>query len=168
MIKSTVKSLLGVETARAPDAFESLPDTCRPRSVIDVGVADGTPSLYARFPDAHLTLIEPNPTYHDRIRNEILNERDGALFTFAAGAEAGKLELKLEGRKSSFLQRTELGKHRDRPVETAEVPVRPLGDVPELLALEGPVLLKIDCEGFELEVLKGLGALADHVDYLVL
>ena len=53
-------------------------------------------------------------------------------------------------------------------METAEVPVRPLGDVPELLALEGPVLLKIDCEGFELEVLKGLGALADHVDYLVL
>src|SRR5580658_5002833 len=31
----------------------------RPHTVIDAGVADGTPELYKTFPEAHYILIEP-------------------------------------------------------------------------------------------------------------
>ncbi len=35
----------------------------RPGTLIDVGVAHGTPELYAAFPDARLLLVEPLADY---------------------------------------------------------------------------------------------------------
>ena len=36
--------------------------------VLDVGVADGSPDLYARFPNAALELFEPHPQYQQVTR----------------------------------------------------------------------------------------------------
>ena len=48
-----------------------------------------------------------------------------------------------------------------------EIPVRRLDHVLDRSALTGPVICKIDVQGFELNVLRGFGELLDAVDYLI-
>ena len=54
---------LGMRVTEQVD-FGSLRRDIQASHVLDVGVADGTPSLYARFPDAKLDLFEPAKAQH--------------------------------------------------------------------------------------------------------
>lgn len=51
----------------------------RPRTVIDVGVAEGTPWLYEAWPDAALVLIDPSRESLPH-RKQILSSRSGKFF----------------------------------------------------------------------------------------
>ncbi|MFT5439744.1 MAG: hypothetical protein ACI9MJ_001610, partial [Alphaproteobacteria bacterium] len=65
-----------------------------PRTVIDIGVADGTPWLYDGYPDAKLVLVEPNEHYDEKLK-KILSNRDVEFHSFAAGSEEGTLQLNI-------------------------------------------------------------------------
>lgn len=172
MLKPLIKSLLhrrGLELKpigtplRGPDNYirHLKAKGFRPGTVIDVGVAKGTPWLY-RFPEAKLVLVEPNPSFaQDLARIEA--EHDADILPFAAGVEAGVLTLNVDQyapSSSSFfpvsaeLQSYWKSRGQHRPTEAKTVDVRPLDALIDQRYPE-PFLIKIDTEGFELEVLRG-------------
>ena len=128
--------------------------------VIDVGVADGTPDLYARFPNAYLDLFEPHPHYQEHLAATVLRQRQGRLHRMGLGAKDGAATLFLKGRTGSTMA-------GDRGQGSIEIPIRRLDAVLRPADIRRPCLLKIDTEGYELEVLRGAAGIMDHIDCVV-
>lgn len=150
---------------RSP-ALTQLP---RVNTIIDVGVGYGTPELYDAFPDARLILVEPSPEFHETIHTHILSQRYGALYPYAAGARSGTARLPLKGTRTSLLKRTSLTGDGSNPTaeDTCDVQIERLDTILSDEPLAPPSLLKIDTEGYELEVLAGAPRILERVDYLL-
>lgn len=127
-----------------------------PRTLVDVGVGHGTPALYDAFPDAELVLVEPLAEFEPDLKR-ILAARPGRYLLAALGAEPGERTLHVEPGnrlKSSFLERSALTATGD-PLERRRVPVTTLDRLLEEQRPTPPFGLKLDTEGFELDVVKG-------------
>ncbi|UUY02902.1 FkbM family methyltransferase [Svornostia abyssi] len=135
----------------------------RPRygTVLDVGASRGQFALFAsnRFPEAELICFEPLPEPR-AILTQLLAGRAEVRGT-AVGAEGGTAELHVSASddSSSLLP---IGERQvaefpgTQETGTVIVDVVRLADVVHQ-DMPGPRLLKIDVQGLELEVLKGLG-----------
>lgn len=124
-------------------------------TVIDIGVAEGTPDLWATFPPSHYQylLIEANPAYSEKLdtmskkMNAIVEKvfcgnHDGIeSFMAREGGDGGKAS-KYERKTGGSGMRT-------------EIPCLMLDTIVKGHAFSGPFILKIDVEGAELEVLQG-------------
>lgn len=119
--------------------LEGLPDVA---SVVDVGVAEGTPELYDVYKGKKFLLIEANPAYkQDLVRLcKMLPAQSHMVF---CGSKKGFITISDEGRKSSS--------YGDNP--KLPVPVERLDDL--VTSLPAPYLLKIDVEGAEMDTLLG-------------
>jgi FkbM family methyltransferase len=138
----------------------------RPRTIIDVGVADGTMDLYGPFPAARLLLVEPMREFRSAITS-ILARYGGHSFEVAAGAETGELAITFHdgvaaAHNAAFTGDVEPGRH------VRMVPIRRIDDLVDEAHMPGPYLLKIDVEGFEREVLKGAGGILADTDVIIL
>lgn len=124
-------------------------------TVIDVGVAYGTGWLYQRFPDADLVLVDPVPSPE---LGRFLGDRQHTYVTCALGSKPGTTVMNVDlvqSGASSLLTRTPLTQ-TGAPTESREVEVRTLDDIVEENVAPGArVGVKIDTEGYELEVLSG-------------
>jgi FkbM family methyltransferase len=137
-----------------------------PKTIIDIGVAYGTPGLYGAFDNVHYHLIEPLKEYKDVIKK--LKEKYPLSYSIAAaGEKEGTITLNvhpdLSG--SSILAESE-GKHVDgepRIVRLTTLDTEVLEN-----DLKGPFIIKIDVQGFELEVLKGGTSLLDNTEVIIL
>ncbi len=134
-----------------------------PDNIIDVGVANGTDFLLSEFPNAKFFLIEPNPEFFSFIENKLLKEFNAKLFKLAAGNEIGKRNIKILGGISTFLQRSDYKINKE-----IDVNISKLDEILKNEKLNGKNLLKIDTEGFELEVLKGATEILKKIDYLII
>lgn len=124
------------------------------RTLIDVGVAAGSPNLYAAFPDAYIVAIEPLIEFRSDIE-EILADRAAEIILCAAGAKAGEVTINVypDSRlQSSLYKRNDF---RGRPGEERVVPMRTIDEIVASRTLADPLFLKIDAEGSELGILKG-------------
>ncbi len=124
-----------------------------PATVIDVGVAYGTPELYEAFPDARFLLVDPLEEYAPAI-DEITERLARAEWVrAAAGPEPGSITINVN--RAPALSST-LGhwKGQDDGGTPREVPVVRLDDLVSARSLPGPYLLKADVEGAELRVLE--------------
>lgn len=134
-----------------------LPDYYSVETIIDVGVAGGTPWLYEQFPTQNLLLVEPLNVV-SQLR-DILNGRNYEMYECAAGAVEGEVEINLDttlSSLSSIKKRTELTARGGHSLERRKVPIKTLDSLMDQTSLSTEKLgLKIDTEGFELEVLKG-------------
>jgi FkbM family methyltransferase len=135
------------------------------KTVIDVGIAFGTSPIYDAFPRAKYFLVEP--VVECRPVLEQLKQRlDAEYFLVAAGAENGEVTFNVHDdiSGSSLFSQVE-GKALDG--EARPTPMRRLDSLlPE--NLEQPVFLKVDTQGAEIEVLKGLGSRISEIDLLIL
>ena len=131
----------------------------RPQTVIDVGVATGTPELYDAFPEAHFLLVEAVAENEPYLKN-ILERVSGEYALAAATSEPGTISLHVSAdpaeRWNSTIFRTGGG-------ETArwaerQVPAVRIDDLVAERGLKPPFLIKADTEGSELEVLRGAEA----------
>jgi FkbM family methyltransferase len=135
-----------------------------PATVIDVGVANGTPSLYAAFPSAHFVLIEPLEEF--RAELEDYAARLGADYLpCAAGARDGTATLHV----NAYLYSSAI---RDRTASTEivaerEVPLARLDTLREEHGWQPPFGLKIDAEGHEDQVLEGAARLLTETQFVV-
>lgn len=133
-----------------------------PRTVIDVGVAYGTPELYAAFPTAQLMLIEPLREWEPGMRE--LAEKRGARYVIAAaGATPGTAVMNVP----RVLGWATMG---ETAHDVAKREVR-LTTVDEQVAeqrLVGPFVLKVDVEGFEPAVLAGAADTLPQCDAVIL
>ena len=123
-------------------------------TVIDVGVLDGTPELYEAFPASHHVLIEPISSYETACRKWLRTLR-GEYHCVAAGARDGSLRFNVCKDKIQVSSATKQLNARPDSYDTRSVPVRRLDTLLKRAQWEQPFIIKIDTDGFELEVIKG-------------
>jgi FkbM family methyltransferase len=143
-----------------------------PRTVLDVGVGNGTPWLYEAFPAAKLVLFEPLAVFNEDL--ETLAHRYRAdVHRVALGAFSGTAALNqntTHPTSSSLLQMDPTfaayaskvqGNHRFTQTQVS------IETLDRLNRYEGPYVLKLDVEGSEMEVLKGARATLERTDFLI-
>ena len=133
------------------------------RTVIDVGVAFGTPPIYQAFPRARYFLIEPVAECRP-VLEKLKQRLNAEYFLVAAGAENGEVTFNVHADISGSSLFSEVEQALDgRP---RRIPMRRLDSLlPE--TLEHPILLKVDTQGAEVEILKGLGSRLGEIDLLI-
>ncbi|MBD0328223.1 MAG: FkbM family methyltransferase [Pyrinomonadaceae bacterium] len=136
----------------------------RPGTVIDVGVAYGTPELHSRFPGAKLLLIEPLEEFEPILKE--LGRKVGTDYVLAAaGAEPGTVTMNVRPQDLAASSRfEELGV----PSERREVPMETLDTLIAERRLPGPYLIKVDVQGAELDVLNGAKQILKKTDFVLL
>jgi FkbM family methyltransferase len=144
-----------------PESFECLKTILPPPvseqryTVIDIGVAEGTPDLWRAFP-AHsykYLLVEANPLFAEKLKKTA--EKMGAILApvFCGdhdGTETFITDNARDGEKASKYSR-ETGGDEER----SDIPSFMLDTIVKKNALTGPFIIKIDVEGAELDVLRG-------------
>jgi FkbM family methyltransferase len=130
-------------------------------SVIDVGVARGTPGLYGTWPAARLLLIDPLVEWDGYLR-EIAGQR-GSFLIAAAGAEPGEAEVRVHRAPelSSLVGERDAGQTTARVVDVVTLDAAAAG-------LPGPIVLKVDVEGGEIDVLRGATSVLERTELVLL
>ena len=134
-------------------------------TVIDVGIAFGSPSIYKSIPDAMYYLIEPVPACKPFLE-KLSNQLNSKIFNVAAGSYNGEMDFFVHEDISGSSSYKQLeGKFFDG--EFCKVPVRRLdGLISD--PISRPSLLKIDTQGAELEVLSGATGILSEIDVLII
>jgi len=134
-----------------------------PKTIIDVGVANGTPELYEAFPKAYFVLVEAVSEYEETIQ-QILMEIDGEYHLVAVSDHAGQMEMMVREPlyiSSLNFDASEL-QSQTRTVEVARLDSILKKD------LAGPIVIKTDCQGHDLDVIRGASGMMDKVEVCIL
>ena len=125
-------------------------------TLIDIGVGNrGTQNLYEKFSNEKLILIDPLDEAEDYATKNLKN-RDYIFYKVALGNIKTKKELKIEERinRSTFLNVTNIN-FEANPVEKRNVEIDLLDNVIAKNDSLGRLGIKIDTEGYELDVILG-------------
>ena len=137
-----------------------------PSHVIDVGAGLGTTEIYEHFPNAFLHLYEPLTECLPSL-NGLANDREARVVHAVVGAAPGSTTLNVHSDLigSSVLREVEGGGDDGHEVVVDVVTLD--GDLSDV-ELTGGVLMKIDVQGFELEVLAGAPETLDACDLVII
>ncbi|MBO9448436.1 FkbM family methyltransferase [Ruegeria sp. R14_0] len=142
------------------------------QTVIDVGVAGGTAHLYEAFPDAKFVLIEPIAEYETKLRRNWSDKIDFDFHACGVGAESGQTTLRIPtvgtrsmGTRATMLEFEDSATAQMSKIEERQVPVKTLDKVAS--SYDGPFGLKIDTEGFEIEVIRGASELLKNCAFVL-
>jgi FkbM family methyltransferase len=135
----------------------------RPRTIVDVGAFEGDWTRLARsiWPTSQIIMFEPNLSKQDHLAR-IADEIDATFRTELLGAQDNiTVPFNVMGPGSSiFGERSPL----DRATEQ-----RNLSRLDSVVrTIEKPGFLKIDAQGYELEILKGASLLIESIDAILL
>jgi FkbM family methyltransferase len=140
-----------------------------PKTVIDVGVARGTPNLYDAFPEAHFVLIEPLREFEEDLKR-ISRRRGGEYVLAAVGAAPGRAEINVNPAmlyESSMLVNEWRPREEHEALERREVEVTTLDLLRAERGWAGPFGLKIDAEGYEHQVIEGAAELLRETQFVI-
>lgn len=133
-----------------------------PATVVDIGVNHGQFLHLARrlWPDARIVGVEPNAALAAKAAGIYADDDSVTVESCAVGAEHGEIDLFVTvNDQNSSIHPPSDAFHDDRNddgvVRTEKVPLRRLDGL--LDGCAGPMLLKIDVQGAELDVLEGAG-----------
>jgi FkbM family methyltransferase len=134
-----------------------------PRTVIDIGVADGTPWLYAAFPDAKYHLVDPTRESLPHMK-AWAEKLDAEIHHLALGDTEGErmIDVRDDLRSASLFE--EIGPYHSAgkylvPVRRFDAAIGPIAR---------PALCKIDVQGAEALVLRGMGGRVHDLDAIVI
>jgi len=138
-----------------------------PKFVIDVGAYTGgwTSQVIQYFPDASFIMCEAQPDKEsslDKVRNKYPSQIEYHIGLLGS-AEKESVPYYLMETGSSVLE-----ENTDYDRELIQLPMRTLDKLIDLEKLDTPCFLKLDVQGYEIEVLKGATALLSKVDIILL
>lgn len=138
-------------------------DGFAPGGVIDVGASTGIWTAECRqlFPDCDYLLIDPLPRNEAALSALAKADPKLAYWRGALGARSGETSFIDHGDQSSALASPAF------PGTPITVPIRTLDEVLAGRTLRDPLLLKIDVQGFELEVLRGATETLTHTGLIL-
>lgn len=128
-----------------------------PVHIVDIGANHGnwTREVRSYFPDAQYTLFEPQPNLRKKMTDLLAEGSRVQLNTMGVGKESGEMLFTLHDRDDScsFAWTPEMA--ADKGYQQINIPVTTLDKYIEANHLPWPDLVKIDAEGWDLEVLEG-------------
>jgi FkbM family methyltransferase len=138
-----------------------------PDLVIDIGAADGTPPLQTCFPKADFFWVEPLAEFRDSL--EALKQKYKGDYVIAAmGKKPGELDIQVKGDKVGSSLLANAGES-DNLQESRKIKVITLKDLAtEKFSSFQRAVLKVDVQGYELEVLEGAGDFLHRIDVIIL
>ena len=145
-------------------------------NIIDVGANSGQFTKVASnfYPNAKINSFEPLPNLYPKIERLFSANKNITTHNLALGNEVGVIKFNKYnfGHVSSILQISADNIHfpqSDNDLEKIDVQIKTLDSL-SLLNKENPgiTLLKLDVQGYELEVLKGAEETLKNIDYIVI
>ena len=138
-------------------------------TLIDIGVGvHGTEDLYNRFKNAKLILIDPIDEAKE-YAHKLSKKREVNFFQNALGRKDDiEKEMKLQKDKefSSFLEISEINM-KDDYVEKRKLIIKKLDTIIDKKDELGKIGIKIDTEGFELDVILGASETLKHSKFVI-
>jgi FkbM family methyltransferase len=131
----------------------------QPKVIYDVGANIGIASLSfaLHYPDARFYGFEPVPSNHEVCALNFQNLRKAEAFPWAIGSRSEVTAFECnEDPRGGHLEATQGNPHL-QPKKRIDVQVYSIADLIQVRKLEPPEFLKIDVEGAEVEVLRGMG-----------
>lgn len=112
--------------------------------------------------------VEPIPGFAKKIRDEAANDEDWTIYECALGSRKGELEINLQGELSSFLELNKTGREyfNSKAESRIKVPIDTLTSI--LPEYASNAFLKIDTQGYEIEVLKGAEEVLNKISIIQL
>lgn len=144
--------------------LEKLPDI---DTLIDIGVGpDGTPDLYQKFKKKKLILVDPLDEA-EKFFNNHMQGFDAMFFKTALGEKKGSVTINVETQigRSSILEVADIN-FEGEPFEKRIIPIDTLDTVLAGNDL-GNVGLKIDTEGYELNVIRGASKILEQSKFVI-
>ncbi len=143
------------------------------KHVVDIGANRGQFALIARkyFPAAKIDSFEPLQEPADRFQALFSNDCSTQLHRLAIGLNEGEVAIHVSSRddSSSLLPITDTQSMLfpgTAECETRMIHVAPLKDIIPVDEIQEPALLKVDVQGFEMEVLRGCAELLERFQYI--
>ena len=133
-----------------------------PAMVFDIGIAEGTPWLYEAFPTASYILCDPTRESLPHMQKWAKSLR-AQIWHFALGEEETTLEINVRREIGGSTFFKEIGK--SEITARYQVPVKRFDAVAG--EIERPALCKIDVQGAELAVLRGMGERLRELDAVI-
>lgn len=144
-----------------------------PATLIDIGANVGQFSVVAKtlHPGLRIHAFEPMNNAADVLERVFDGVPDVQVYRMAIGTRSSRSVMHISGRadSSSLLPITasqEVAWPGTREVGREEVRVERADDILAGVDLPGPILIKIDVQGYELQVLEGLGHLLKQARYV--
>jgi FkbM family methyltransferase len=143
----------------------------RPDVVLDVGANRGqfVDEVRSVGYTGRIVSFEPTPSIFEELAGRHGGDPQWVGHQFGLGAQDGELTLHLygEGSLNSLLLASDFGRDRFRsmanPHGSIQVPIKTLDEVWGELVPDGRVFLKIDTQGFDMEVIRGASRSMDKV-----
>jgi len=131
-------------------------------SIIDIGANEGQFSIKARtlFPKASIYAFEPIKSIYDQLIKNFAHDKKFTAYDVALGEQKGVIEF-FENESSASSSALEMEKtHADhfdftKNVKAISVNVEKLDDVFANQKINGPLLIKLDVQGYEKIVING-------------
>jgi FkbM family methyltransferase len=125
-------------------------------TLIDIGVGPmGTPDLYERFNSAKLLLIDPLDETQGYI-DKNLQSRDVIFHKCGVGKEHAEVVINVEEEigRSTILEVTDIN-YEGEPLDRRKIQIKTLDSITKSEKDLGKMGIKIDTEGYELNIIKG-------------